>query len=99
MQQELGITFVHVTHTQLEAIVVADMAVVMTQGHIEPEEKTHEIYTRLRSVYVAGLIGGHSLLSGHVAAVANGMTTLVSRSGEQYAVPMPPLATDEDTLV
>ena len=32
MQQELGITFVHVTHTQLEAIAVADMVVVMTQA-------------------------------------------------------------------
>ncbi len=35
MQQEIGITFVHVTHTQLEAIAVADMVVVMTQGRIE----------------------------------------------------------------
>ena len=35
VQKELGITFVHVTHTQLEAIAVADMVVVMEQGRIE----------------------------------------------------------------
>jgi putative spermidine/putrescine transport system ATP-binding protein len=46
MQQELGITFVHVTHTQLEAIAVADMVVVMTQGHIEQAGTAQEIYTR-----------------------------------------------------
>src|SRR5438067_1106362 len=35
MQKELGIAFVHVTHTQLEAIAVADLVVVMDQGRIE----------------------------------------------------------------
>jgi putative spermidine/putrescine transport system ATP-binding protein len=99
MQQKLGITFVHVTHTQLEAIAVADTVVVMTQGRIEQAGTAQEIYTRPRSAYVARFMGGHNVLSGQVAAVTNGMATLVSHSGELYAVPMPPMATAEDTVV
>src|SRR5919109_2614347 len=98
MQQERGITFVHVTHTQLEAIAVADMVVVMTQGRIEQAGTAQEIYTRPHSAYVARFMGGHNVLNGQVAAVENGMATLVSRNGELYAVPMPPMATAEDAL-
>jgi putative spermidine/putrescine transport system ATP-binding protein len=99
MQQELGITFVHVTHTQIEAIAVADMVVVMTQGRIEQVGTAQEIYTRPRSAYVARFMGGHNVLSGHLAAVANGMATLLGRNGERYAVPMQPMATAEDAVV
>jgi putative spermidine/putrescine transport system ATP-binding protein len=99
MQQELGITFVHVTHTQLEAIAVADMVVVMTHGHIEQTGTAQEIYTRPSSAYVARFMGGHNVLSGHVAAVANGSAKLVSHNGELYAVPMQPTATGRETVV
>lgn len=99
IQQELGITFVHVTHTQLEAIAVADMVVVMAQGRIEQAGTAQEIYTRPRSAYVSRFMGGHNVLCGQVAEVANGMATLVSHSGERYAVPMPPMATAVDTVV
>jgi putative spermidine/putrescine transport system ATP-binding protein len=99
IQQELGITFVHVTHTQLEAIAVADMVVVMAQGRIEQAGTAQEIYTRPHSAYVARFMGGHNVLCGQVAAAANGMATLVSHSGERYAVPMPPMATAMDTAV
>jgi putative spermidine/putrescine transport system ATP-binding protein len=99
MQQELGITFVHVTHTQLEAIAVADMVVVMTQGCIEQAGTAQEIYTRPHSAYVARFMGGHNVFSGRVVALANGSTRLVSDSGELYAVPMQPMSTAEDTVV
>jgi putative spermidine/putrescine transport system ATP-binding protein len=99
MQQELGITFVHVTHTQLEAIAVADMVVVMTHGHIEQAGTAREIYTRPSSAYVARFMGGHNVLSGHVAAVANGSVKLVSDNGELYAVPMQPTETARETIV
>jgi putative spermidine/putrescine transport system ATP-binding protein len=89
MQQELGITFIHVTHTQLEAIAVADIVVVMDQGRIEQAGPAHAIYTLPRNAYVARFMGGHNVLSGTVATVANGMARLVSASGEQYAVPLP----------
>jgi putative spermidine/putrescine transport system ATP-binding protein len=99
MQQKLGITFVHVTHTQLEAIAVADMVVVMAQGRIEQTGTAQEIYTRPHSAYVARFMGGHEVFCGRVAAAANGSATLVSDSGELYVVPMPPTETAEDTVV
>jgi putative spermidine/putrescine transport system ATP-binding protein len=97
MQQELGITLVHVTHSQLEAIAVADMVVGMAQGRIEQAGVAEEIYTRPRNAYVARFMGGHNVLSGTVAAVAKGMARLVSQGGEPYAVPMPPMTTAADT--
>jgi putative spermidine/putrescine transport system ATP-binding protein len=89
MQQELGITFVHVTHTQLEAIAVADMVVVMDQGCIEQAGTAQEVYTLPRTAYVARFMSGQNVLSGKVSRMAKGMAVLVSDSGEQFTVPMP----------
>jgi putative spermidine/putrescine transport system ATP-binding protein len=99
MQQELGITFIHVTHTQLEAIAVADMVVVMTQGRIEQAGTAQEIYSHPQSAYVARFMGGHNVLSGQVAAVANGSVSLVGDNGELYSVPIQPMATAGETVV
>jgi putative spermidine/putrescine transport system ATP-binding protein len=98
MQQELGITFIHVTHTQLEAIAVADMVVVMNHGRIEQAGTAHAIYTLPRSAYVARFMGGQNVLNGTVVAVANGITRLVSDSGEQHAVPLAPQVAVHDTV-
>src|SRR6218665_1342422 len=46
MQRELGITFIHVTHTQLEAIAVSDQVVVMEKGRIAQSATPQEIYAR-----------------------------------------------------
>ena len=64
VQKELGITFIHVTHTQLEAIAVADVVVVMTQGRIEQAASARDIYVAPRSAYVARFIGGQNVLTG-----------------------------------
>jgi putative spermidine/putrescine transport system ATP-binding protein len=99
MQQELGITFIHVTHTQLEAIAVADMVVVMTQGHIEQAGTAQEIYSQPQSAYVARFMGGHNVFSGRVAAVANGNASLVSDHGESFTVPVQPMVLDGEPIV
>ena len=44
IQRELGITFIHVTHTQLEATAVADVVVVMDQGRIEQAAPARDIF-------------------------------------------------------
>ncbi len=99
LQQELGITFLHVTHTQLEAIAVADIVVVMDQGRTAQAGPAPEIYTRPRNAYVARFMGGHNVLSGTVTAVTHGMATLVSASGEHYAVLLPPQTVTVDDAV
>jgi putative spermidine/putrescine transport system ATP-binding protein len=99
LQQELGITFIHVTHTQLEAIAVADIVVVMEHGRIAQAGPAPEIYTLPRNAYVARFMGGHNVLSGTVTAVAHGMVTLVSAGGERYAACLPPQRVTVDDAV
>jgi len=61
-QQELGLTFVHVTHSQEEAMALADTMVVMNHGVIEQTGSPHQIYNRPVSEFVARFMGGHNVL-------------------------------------
>ena len=76
MQRDLGITFIHVTHTQPEAIALADLVVVMDHGHIEQAASAHDVYAKPLTAYVARFMGGQNVLGGRVSAVANGMIVL-----------------------
>jgi putative spermidine/putrescine transport system ATP-binding protein len=88
MQKDFGITFVHVTHTQMEAIAVADMVVVMDHGHIDQAGPAREIYDAPRTTYVAKFIGGHNVLSGKVTEVAEGTAILEDERGGRYMLPV-----------
>ena len=61
-QQELGLTFVHVTHSQEEAMALADQMVVMNQGRIEQSASPRAVYNQPASAFVATFIGGHNLM-------------------------------------
>lgn len=61
-QKELGITFVHVTHSQEEALALADMVVVMSHGRIEQSGSPYEVFNRPRTEFVARFLGGHNVL-------------------------------------
>jgi putative spermidine/putrescine transport system ATP-binding protein len=76
MQRELGITFVHVTHTQPEAIALADLVVVMDQGHIEQAAAARTVYSEPSSAYVARFMGGQNVLVGRVSAASDGKVVL-----------------------
>jgi putative spermidine/putrescine transport system ATP-binding protein len=80
LQNKLGITFVHVTHTQPEAIALADTVVVMNQGSIEQAASPHDVYANPRSSYVARFMGGQNVLTGKVRGV-DGDTVLVDGAG------------------
>jgi putative spermidine/putrescine transport system ATP-binding protein len=62
LQRELGITFVHVTHGQDEAMALADLAVIMKGGRIAQSGPPREIFERPNSAFVARFIGGHNVL-------------------------------------
>ncbi len=66
IQAEVGITFVHVTHDQEEAMTMADTIAVMNQGRIEQLGSPVELYERPRTAFVAGFLGKSNLLSGRV---------------------------------
>ena len=88
VQKELGITFVHVTHTQLEAIAVADTVVVMAQGRIEQAASARDIFVAPRNAYVARFVGGQNVLSGTVESTMNGMAAVAGKNGVRFAFPV-----------
>src|ERR1700750_51012 len=66
IQSEVGITLVHVTHDQEEAMTMADRIVIMNGGHIEQEGTPTELYEKPRTPFVAGFLGASNLLEGEV---------------------------------
>jgi spermidine/putrescine transport system ATP-binding protein len=66
IQNEVGITFVHVTHDQEEAMTMADRIVIMNSGHIEQLGTPTELYESPRTAFVAGFLGVSNLLEGEV---------------------------------
>ena len=61
-QRELGISFVHVTHSQEEAMALADLIVVMNDGKIEQSGTPRDIFNTPRTEFVARFIGGHNVM-------------------------------------
>jgi spermidine/putrescine transport system ATP-binding protein len=64
IQQEVGITFIYVTHDQEEAMTMSDRIAVMNQGHYEQIGDPEELYERPRTRFVAGFLGVSNLLHG-----------------------------------
>ena len=81
-QKTLGMTFVHVTHSQEEAMALADQVVVMNAGRIEQNGTPHEIFNAPRTEFVARFIGGHNVFShdGQRLAVRTDKTRLTRES-------------------
>jgi putative spermidine/putrescine transport system ATP-binding protein len=69
-QKSLGMTFVHVTHSQEEAMALADQVVVMNQGRIEQEGSPHAVFNAPRSEFVARFMGGHNIVPSSRGLVA-----------------------------
>ncbi len=66
IQNDVGITFVHVTHDQEEAMTMADRIVIMNSGRIEQLGTPSELYESPRTEFVAGFLGVSNLLEGEV---------------------------------
>ena len=63
LRRELQITFIHVTHSQDEAMAVADVMVVMEDGHIRQAGAPREVFERPVNPFIARFIGGHNVLT------------------------------------
>ncbi|WBV44190.1 ABC transporter ATP-binding protein [Pseudoroseomonas cervicalis] len=83
LQRELGISFIHVTHGQEEAMALSDIAVVMDQGRIAQAGPPREIFERPASAFVARFIGGHNVIALKQGrfAVRTDRTRLASAAG------------------
>ncbi len=91
IQNEVGITFVHVTHDQEEAMTMADTIAVMNGGRIEQLGSPAELYERPRTAFVAGFLGKSNLLDGTVAGdglirLSDGSELRASTNGSRGAV-------------
>jgi spermidine/putrescine transport system ATP-binding protein len=72
IQQEVGITFIYVTHDQEEAMTMSDRIAVMNRGHYEQLGDPESLYERPRTRFVAGFLGISNLLPATVSGSADG---------------------------
>lgn len=82
LQKELGITFIHVTHSQEEALALADQVVVMLDGRIVQSGSAHDIYHRPANAFVARFIGGHNVLRGELTGREGEVATVLAVGGQ-----------------
>jgi len=73
LQRELGITFIHVTHGQDEAMALASIVVLMNAGRIEQQGSPRDIFNHPKTEFTAKFIGGHNVIGvgGDTFAVRN----------------------------
>ena len=62
LQRQLGITFVHVTHSQEEAMALADLVLVMNEGKVEQQGTPYQLFKKPKNRFVAQFIGGHNII-------------------------------------
>lgn len=82
IQEQLGCTFVIVTHDQEEAMTVSSRIAVMKQGEIAQVAPPEVIYEAPSSRYVADFIGDVNIIEGRVSAAADGIVSLAWQEGE-----------------
>ena len=82
IQQEVGITFIYVTHDQEEAMTMSDRFAVMRFGKIEQIGAPETVYEAPATEFVAGFLGASNLLDGELDGPTNGVTGIRVTSGE-----------------
>lgn len=86
IQGEVGLTFLHVTHDQEEAMTMADTVAVMNRGRIEQMGAPEDLYELPRTVFVANFLGQSNLLSVEVTG-ENSEAILTDLNGVRITVP------------
>jgi spermidine/putrescine transport system ATP-binding protein len=81
IQQEVGITFIYVTHDQEEAMTMSNRLAVMRHGRIEQLGAPEDVYEHPATEFVAGFLGASNLLEGEIASL-NGAARVRLSSGE-----------------
>jgi putative spermidine/putrescine transport system ATP-binding protein len=84
LQRELGISFIHVTHSQDEALALADDMIVMNGGVIEQAGPPRDVFNAPKTEFVAKFIGGHNVLqvAGQAVAVRADRLSVSRSAGE-----------------
>ncbi len=90
LQTSLGITFVHVTHSQEEAMALADLIVVMNDGKIEQAAHPRVVFERPATAFVARFMGDHNIISGRVTGSSLGRVMFEVPGGLSFSAPGSP---------
>lgn len=72
LQERLGITFLHVTHDQEEALAMSDRLAVFNHGRVEQVGTPAEVYEAPATGFVAGFVGASNLIAGELAQALTG---------------------------
>jgi putative spermidine/putrescine transport system ATP-binding protein len=101
IQQEVGITFIYVTHDQEEALTMSDRLAVFNRGRIEQLGSPADVYERPATTFVAGFVGTSNLLRGDVAAsiIGEAGTFTVRPEKIRLGEPGDPVAADETSAL
>ena len=86
LHQELGITFVYVTHNQSEALAMADRIAIMNAGEVQQIGVPREVFRQPHTRFVAEFVGANNIFSGEVRE-ATGETALVATPQGTFRVP------------
>jgi spermidine/putrescine transport system ATP-binding protein len=86
IQTDVGLTFIHVTHDQEEAMTMADTVAVMNAGVIEQMGAPEELYENPRTTFVANFLGQSNLIEGTIKSRAGDLVT-VDMHGIDVSVP------------
>ncbi len=76
IQEKVGITFIHVTHNQEEALTVADRIAIIADGDLVEEGTARDIYETPEKRFTAEFIGDNNVLDGVVADISDGHVTV-----------------------
>jgi spermidine/putrescine transport system ATP-binding protein len=85
IQTEIGLTFVHVTHDQEEAMTMADTIAVMSDGRIEQMGTPADLYDNPKTAFVANFLGQSNLIKGMIES-KDGKNVVVNLFGQRVAV-------------
>ena len=97
IQTEVGLTFVHVTHDQEEAMTMADTIAVMNDGKIEQLGGPTDLYESPVSTFVANFLGQSNLVRAKVTSRSADML-VVDVEGQQLALPASRCVSDSDDI-
>ena len=95
IQTEVGLTFIHVTHDQEEAMTMADTVAVMNHGVIEQMGAPAELYENPRTTFVANFLGQSNLLDGVIKSRSADLVT-VDMHGVDVSIPADRVHADGD---
>jgi spermidine/putrescine transport system ATP-binding protein len=87
IQQEVGITFIYVTHDQEEAMTMSNRLAVLRHGHIEQLGPPEEVYESPDTEFVAGFLGASNLLDGELKEQRDAQTVILLSGGTSVTLP------------